>query len=401
MRILTAALMIVVTEIASGQGAYGTGVEDRAYTVEVMVRLARPVMGALAEDRLTAALPIHEWETKHRDTTVLEAYARTLAGLAPWLELGPQPSAEGVIRAEMQDLSLRATHHILDPKSSDHQQFGKPQQVLVEAAFLAQAMLRAPGQLWGKLSVEDQGRMIEAWKLTRVIPPHRNNWLLFSAMVEAALWKFTGSCDIKPIENAVTTHETWFLGDGTYGDGPQFHWDYYNSYVIQPMLLDVLRVCRENKHPLGDLYAKEVQRAQRYASVLERMISPEGTYPVMGRSSAYRFANMQLLTQVFLQEIAPKSLDPGSTRSALTAVIRRIIGAAETFDDKGWLQIGVVGYQPKIRDSYNATGSLYLTTTGLLHLGLPPDHRFWTAPSGAWTQKRIWSGDPDAPKDEH
>ena len=34
----------------------------------------------------------------------------------------------------------------------------------------------------------------------------------------------------------------WYLGDGTYGDGPHFHWDYYNGYVIHPMLMDILKV---------------------------------------------------------------------------------------------------------------------------------------------------------------
>jgi len=27
-------------------------------------------------------------------------------------------------------------------------------------------------------------------------------------------------------------HESWYKGDGAYGDGSDFHWDYYNSYVI-------------------------------------------------------------------------------------------------------------------------------------------------------------------------
>ena len=79
------------------------------------------------------------------------------------------------------------------------------------------------------------------------------------------------------------------MGDGTYGDGAEYHWDYYNSYVIQPMLLEVLRVCVEKKNPLGDLRPKVLARARRYALVQERLISPEGTFPVIGRSSAYRF----------------------------------------------------------------------------------------------------------------
>jgi hypothetical protein len=27
-------------------------------------------------------------------------------------------------------------------------------------------------------------------------------------------------------------HEQWYRGDGIYGDGPEFDWDYYNSFVM-------------------------------------------------------------------------------------------------------------------------------------------------------------------------
>ena len=83
---------------------------------------------------------------------------------------------------------------------------------------------------------------------------------------------------------------------------------------------------------------------------------------------------------------------PGAARSGITAVVRRMIEAPGTFDRDGWLEIGSVGHQPSIRDSYNSTGSLYICLTGLLHLGSPADSPFWLAPAADWTQKRIWSG---------
>ena len=67
--------------------------------------------------------------------------------------------------------------------------------------------------------------------------------------------------------------------------------------------------------------------------------------------------------------------------------------APGTFDEQGWLQPGAVGRQPSIRENYIATGSLYLCLTGLVHLGLPANDPFWTAPAEPWTQKRIWAGE--------
>lgn len=375
-----------------------TGADDRAFTVQTLARVADPVLSALAEGKLKATLPTHEWERSRTNFAPLEAFGRTLAGIAPWLELGPDDSAEGKERAHLIDLSVRSLVNATDPKSPDFMNFDKGSQPLVDTAFLALGLLRAPNQLWGRLDAQQRSNVIAALKSSRALKPGESNWLLFSATIEAALWQFTGECDIKPIDYAVSRHEEWYAGDGTYGDGAEFHWDYYNSYVIQPMLLEVLRVCAEKKNPLGDLRPKMLARAQRYAEVQERMISPEGTFPVIGRSSAYRFGAFQLLADISLMHALPDELKPAAVRCALTAVTRRMIEAPGTFDSQGWLQVGAVGHQPSIREGYISTGSLYLCLCGLVDLGLPANDPFWTAPAEPWTQKRIWSG-ADIPAD--
>lgn len=99
---------------------------------------------------------------------------------------------------------------------------------------------------------------------------------MFSATIEAALLEFTGECDLKPIHYALKRHKEWYKGDGWYGDGRNFHLDYYNSYVIQPMLIDVLAVMKEHKVEGADFYDVQLQRLIRYADQQEKMISPEG-----------------------------------------------------------------------------------------------------------------------------
>jgi hypothetical protein len=268
----------------------------------------------------------------------------------------------------------------------------------VEAAFIAQALLRAPKVLWEPLNVAQKANVIAALKASRSLKPPESNWLLFASIVEAALWHFTGDVQPDRLNHGIDQFQQWYRGDGLYGDGPEFHWDYYNSYVIHPMLLDILAVCREKNDPHGALYDQELRRAQRYATILERLISPEGTFPVMGRSSAYRFAAFQALSQIILLKQLPAGINPGAARAGITSVVRRMIEAPGTFDKDGWLEIGAVGYQPTIRNTYNSTGSLYFCLVGLVHLGLPPDDPFWTAPAAEWTQKRIWSGE-DVPGD--
>jgi hypothetical protein len=259
--------------------------------------------------------------------------------------------------------------------------------------------LRAPQTLWHGLDATTQQKVIAALRSSRVIRPHFNNWLLFSAIIEAFLFR-AGVDDADPmrIDYAIRQHEQWYLGDGHYGDGPEFHWDYYNAFVIQPMLLDILDAVGDRYPEWARLRDAMTLRAQRYAAVQERLISPEGTYPPIGRSLAYRFGAFQVLAQMALRRQLPEEVPPAAVRSALTAMIRRQIEAPGTFGADGWLRIGFAGHQPGLGERYISTGSLYLCSAGLLPLGLPAEDPFWADPAQPWTAKRIWAGE-DAPCD--
>ena len=218
----------------------------------------------------------------------------------------------------------------------------------------------------------------------------------YRAMVEAALYRMTGECDTMRVDYALTSFQRWYKGDGVYGDGESFHWDYYNSYVIHPMLVDVSRVlaCRfPEENGLGEKMRDIFQeRASRYAAVLERLIGPDGTYPVLGRSSAYRCGAFQMLAQAALQHILPEQLLPSQVRCALSAVIGRTMEAPGTFDPEGWLTIGVCGSQPGLGEPYISTGSLYLCAAAFLPLGLPEQDPFWAGEDAPYTSQKIWSG---------
>ncbi len=149
-------------------------------------------------------------------------------------------------------------------------------------------------------------------KAVRTVKPPNNNWLLFAAMVEVTL-RFAGEqWEKERVDYAIHQHEAWYLGDGTYGDGPEFHWDYYNSFVIHPFLLQIFDRVAESDDHWHALRPKIQQRATRYAAIQERLISPEGTYPAIGRSLAYRCGAFHLLADMSLREALP----PGSRATA-------------------------------------------------------------------------------------
>jgi hypothetical protein len=134
------------------------------------------------------------------------------------------------------------------------------------------------------------------------------------------------------------------------------------------------------------------ERATRYAAIQERMIAPDGTYPIVGRSIAYRCGAFHLLADAALRGMLPPEVAPEQVRGALAAVMRRTLTPPGTFDDRGWLRIGLAGHQPSLGEVYISTGSLYLCMTAFLPLGLPAGHRFWSAAAAPWSSVKVWSG---------
>ena len=117
-----------------------------------------------------------------------------------------------------------------------------------------------------------------------------------------------------------------------YGDGEMFHWDYYNSFVIQPMYVDLLELFGDSAEEYRILKEKVTARASRYASVLERMIAPDGSYP--------RDRPFDLLSVRRISDAGPgcpaapsgERLTPAGIRCALTAVLRRCLENGDMFE---------------------------------------------------------------------
>jgi len=375
--------------------ATGPAEDDRRFWISVLERLAQPVLENLSRRELKKAMPVEAANPPDRSNyTHLEAFGRLLAGIAPWLELRAVDAAEAKQQNHWIELSHASLAAATDPQSPDFMNFNVRGQPLVDAAFLAQGILRAPRALWEQLDAGVQRQVKEALKSSRAIPtPTDSNWVMFAATVEAALLEMGEPTLEERLEKSVRRMVGWYKGDGVYGDGELFHFDYYNSFVIHPMLLDVLTVLRRKESQFEPAYTTVLRRARRYAEIQERLIAPDGTFPSVGRSITYRFGALQVLAQIALRSELPETVKPAQARAALTAVIRRMIDASGTFDEQGWLRIGFCGHQPSLAESYISTGSLYLCSTGLLPLGMPATDAFWKDPPARWTSQRIWSGE--------
>jgi hypothetical protein len=370
-------------------------IPEREYWVNLLTRIATPLLESLSKGELKKNMPVEcvkGHEASRHTVTYLEAFGRLMAGMSPWLELGPDETPEGQQRGRMIKLAQSSLKMAVDPQSPDFMNFTKNQQPLVDAAFLAHAILRAPNVLWNQLDSTTRQQLVEAMKSSRAITPGYNNWILFSAMIEAFLLFAGEQADEMRMDLATRKMMEWYKGDGLYGDGAEFHWDYYNSFVIQPMLLTILEVWMKHNRSKTKTFELALVRAKRYADIQEKLISPEGSFPAIGRSLPYRFGCFHHLGQMALNHQLSEHLKPAQVRCALSAVIHRLAEAPGMFDANGWLTIGFFGHQPDIGETYISTGSLYLCSVGLLPLGLPAADPFWADPPAEWTAQKIWNG---------
>lgn len=375
---------------------------DRTYWANLLYKISEPVLSNMSKGELVKNMQVEvspTWDGRRTRVTYMEAFGRLMAGLAPWLSLPDDNTPEGKQRKQLREWALKSYAHAVAPDSPDYLQWDKEGQALVDAAYIANSFLRAPQQLWEPLDDITKKRYIEEFQKLRWVDPPYTNWLLFSAMIETFLLSINEQYDAYRIHSAIRKIEEWYVGDGWYADGTHFAFDYYNSYVIQPMYVEVLEVLvAKNKMVKQETLDIARKRMQRYGLILERFISPEGSFPVFGRSMTYRMGAFQPLALLLWKQQLPEELSEGQVRSALTCVMKRMFEAKGNFNEKGFLQLGFAGHQPNLADWYTNNGSLYLTSLVFLPLGLPADHSFWTIPAKDWTAKKAWSGE-DFPKD--
>ena len=391
----------------------GDGQSDRAYWAELAYTMAAPVLENMANGTLQQNMKLElspTWDNRDKKVAYMECFGRLMAGIAPWLTLPDDDTPEGLKRKQLREWALKAYANAVDPESPDYLGWTSGGQTLVDAAYVVESLFRGYKALWEPLDEVTKQRYIKELQGLRRYDPPYTNWLLFCGMEESFLMYAGGGYDAFRIKMAMSKVEEWYIGDGLYSDGPSFAFDYYNAFVIQPMYSECLQMVAA-KQPNNTYLIRShgdkrngaknrlevvTERMQKYAVILERFISPEGTFPVVGRSIPYRLAVLQPLAMLAWQKQLPKELSNGQVRAGITAVMKRMFeGKGKTnFTEDGYLTIGFVGSHPNVADWY----TLYMTSLAFMPLGLPADDPFWTDAPEKWTSKKAWEGD-DFPKD--
>jgi len=269
----------------------------------------------------------------------LEVLGRIFAGVGPWIgrESVSDP-AEEAARLRMRDATLAALVAATSDDPERRFNFSRGDQPLVDAALLALGIFRAGAGFWEALDMNDRERVLGALEEARTIKPWHNNWLLFSAVIEAFLASKGQRFKRGYIEHALHCFDKWYLGDGIYADGASVGVDYYNSTTIHPLLLTLVELDGGSFDLVGKRAQGAIlQRAQRHAQTLERVVGADGSFPAVGRSITYRCGAFHLLAHLALMNLLPENLPPARIRGCLEAVISWTLDFPGTFDSQGWL----------------------------------------------------------------
>lgn len=398
--------MIIAIFVAAPMQAKKKTVEktDRQVWADLCYKISQPVLENMSKGNFQNDFPLElspTWDGRDTKVAYLETFARLMAGISPWLALPDDGTPEGKQRKQLHEWAIQAYKNAVDPNSPDKITWlTNTSQPLCDASYLVESFMRAPEATWGQLDEVTKKRYIEGLKSLRTIRPAYNNWLLFRAMVEVFFMSIGEDVDEYALSVGLQKMSEWYLSDGWYSDGPEYAMDYYNSYVMHPMMVEVVEMCKKHKFSTPISLDLAVKRMNRFNTILERFISPEGAYPAVGRSVIYRMGAFQTLAMSAWKYGLPKDLTNGSVRSALTCVMKRMFAVDGNFDDKGYLRLGFAGHQPNLANYYSNNGSLYMTSLVFMPLGLPADHPFWTAPAEPWTSQKAWSGQ-EFPEDYH
>ena len=362
------------------------------YWIKCLLRITLPVLENCASGMLRSKMPLNAVdEHRAKKYAHLEALGRTVLGVSAWVEKIENDTKEETKKEVIRQLVRKSIENSVNIESNDYLNWDEGDQPLVDAAFLALGILQSKTQIWEKLSHETQKKLLIELKKTRRIAPWRSNWILFSAMIEVFVYVMEGEeyCVKSVIDYAMTQFEQWYIGDGFYKDGDSFHYDYYESIVIHPFILEIVKwIPWYNEE-------KYIDRSLRYSKLLINMIGKDGTYPLVGRSICYRGGVFHLLAKIAYEGYCNKknksciSVSYDEIRTSLMAVLNKYM-SCDIFDEEGWLKVGIVGEQTELAEEYINTGSLYMIASMFLVLGC--ENEFWQGEKTYGLTHTIWNG---------
>jgi hypothetical protein len=313
----------------------------------------------------------------------MEGAIRLLPALAAWLsneDENPEVIEYDGVTVDLAQLARDIIIHGTDPDHPDY--WGEIalgwDQRSVEAAAVADAILRARGRVWTPLTEPEQDQVMK-W-LAPTSDSFPNNWSLFVAMRNLARFVLGYDYPAEALAQQLDTLEPLLLGDGWYSDGDGAQVDLYNGFVIHPRRLAWAQHASDDDPGRAD----RIRAAARaYVATLPYFFASDGAMAQLGRSLAYRSAHLDVLAAAEHSDANP--LAPGLTRRIASGALAWDVGGAPDATDRALgpehvLRNGLRADDPRARESYMRNGSHYFFAQGLSLLAFGPEHPIWSEP---------------------
>lgn len=315
--------------------------------------------------------------------------ARMLPAMAEYLHARREPSTFKVRGKEMSltDLLLRTFRDAFDPKHEHYwgEAVGtKPTQRSVEAALVAIALHRLGPDFLGKLTSQERTNVNKWLASCTIIPERENNHAWFHATNQAARLElgrtfpeFKGDEawmleDLKAMDALAPVGD-----DGWYSDSPKLPlFDIYNFWTFGNFPLFWSRIIG-HRYEKWDAIFKN--RVKQFLQKTPYFFSPDGSFPLFGRSLPYRWAILSPMLLGYEMKLWPHS--PG--------LLRKIVRTHMQW----WWDIGAYDAKlGKLREPLTAEGTMaatdpyidnghpYWTMLSYTLFSIPKDDAFWTAP---------------------
>ncbi len=298
----------------------------------------------------------------------IEAFARVLWGLAPYLSGGGS-------NEQLENIYLRGITKGTDPKAPEY--WGTPDdysQLFVEMAAISLGMILAPQKLWDPLSPEAKSNLT-AWLGT--INDHAlwlTNWAFFGVLVNVALLKVgSDRFNQQALDKCLSNINSLYVGDGWYTDAyPYSQFDYYNAFAFHFYGL-LYATFMQERDPVQSQQFKE--RANIFGQQFVYWFDKTGAAVPYGRSLTYRFAEAAFFSACIYAGIEPLPL------ATMKGIIERHLEywwQSHMRDFSGILTIGYRYPNLIMAENYNAPGSPLWALKTFLVLGLPDNHPYWS-----------------------
>ncbi|MGR5414577.1 DUF2264 domain-containing protein [Vibrio astriarenae] len=300
--------------------------------------------------------------------SALEGVARPLWGIIPLVMGGGE--------FEYWPLYHKLIEQGTNPKHPSY--WGKPKginQRSVEMAAFGFLLAVLPEHGWDPLDDETKENLANWLASIQNCPMPQNNWLFFTVLVQAGLRKVGRSelVDINLEAEYLDKLQSYYLGDGWYGDGEVGNIDHYGGFALHYYGLIYATVLEGSNRELSELF---VQRANEFCEPFSYWFANSGECLAQGRSLTYRFATAGFWGIAANAKLSAMSM---STMKGLWARQIRQWKQKSIFTTEGILNRGYDYPSLNVCEGYNSPTSPYWAFKAFIPLMLPDEHPFWTS----------------------